>query len=157
MPVACCRRGSLSRRGAGATVYPGADAAIHVKFQLAWLPPLEVIGVKARCRVSASCQQCSGTTRRVVLRGDKQPREHLRVSTRASARAGISHVADVISLSQVVHRVLGRIRISVPVTTLREVDSRGYVRIGPSWVAVVRALLHIAVVALAVEVSAVPF
>src|SRR5829696_9999526 len=123
MPVACCRRDSLSRRGAGATVYPGADAAIHVKFQLAWLPRLEVIGVKACCRVRViSCQECSGTTRRVVLRGDKQPREHLRVSTRASASAGIDHVANV-----VIHGVLLRIsRISVPVTTLREVDSRGY-------------------------------
>src|SRR5918998_2134602 len=120
IPVACCRRDNLSRRGAGATVYPGADAAIHVKFKLAWVPRLEVIGVKARCRVSASCQQCSGTTRRVVLRGDKQPWEHTRVSTRASASAGIDHVSDVINA------------VGPTVTTLREVDSRGYVRIGPS-------------------------
>ena len=102
MPVACCRRDSLSRRGAGATVYPGADAAIYVKFQLAWVPPLEVIGVKARCgvcvcRVSVdSGQLCVGTKRCIVLYGYRQPHELMRVSTRASVLACIDHVADVI-------------------------------------------------------------
>jgi hypothetical protein len=53
MALACCRRNSLSRRRRGVTVYPGLDAAIDVKLQSAWLPPLEVIDVKACCRVSA--------------------------------------------------------------------------------------------------------
>jgi hypothetical protein len=153
MPVACCRRDSLSRRRRGVTVYPGDDAVIHVKLQSAWLPRLEEIGAKARCWVCASCQPCSTTTRRVVLRGGKQPRVRDRVRTRASARAGINHVADV-----VIHRVLLRIsRINVPVSTLRETDVRGYIRIEPTRVAVVGALAHIAVVALAVDVGAVSF
>jgi hypothetical protein len=153
MPLACCRRDSLSRRPRGVTVYPGADAAIHEKLQFAWLPRLQVIGAKVRCWVSASCQQCSLTKRRVVLRSDKQPRVHVRVRARASARAGINHVADV-----VIHRVLLRIsRINVPVSTLREADVRGYIRMEPFRVAVVGALGHHAVVALAVGVGAVPF
>src|ERR671915_2122020 len=111
MLVACCRRDSLSRRRRGVTVYPGFDAAIQVKLQSAWLPRLEEIGAKVRCWVCASCQPCSVTTRRVVLGGDKQPRVHVRVRARASARAGINHVADVI-----------RGVVGAPVTTLREAD-----------------------------------
>src|SRR5215211_3571020 len=43
----------LSCRRRRVTVYPGLDAFIDVKLQSGWLPPLEVIDVKACCRVSA--------------------------------------------------------------------------------------------------------
>jgi hypothetical protein len=56
MPLACCRRDSLGsrrqRRRRGVTVFPGFYAAIDVKLQCVWLPPLEVIDVKVCCRVS---------------------------------------------------------------------------------------------------------
>src|SRR5215213_8097813 len=52
MAVGCCRHDSLSRRRHGVTVYPGLDAVIDVKLQSAFLPRLEVIDVKACCRVS---------------------------------------------------------------------------------------------------------
>jgi hypothetical protein len=126
MPLACCRRDSLSRRRRGVTVYPGFDAALDVKLQSVWLPRLEEIGGKACSGVSASCQQRSGTLRRVVLHGDKQPRVHDRVICRASVRAGINHVADVI-------RAVG----SASSATLREGDVRGYPWIGSTRVAVV--------------------
>ena len=45
------RRSLLRQPVAVATVYPGAYAAIHEKLQCVRLPRLEVVCVKARCRV----------------------------------------------------------------------------------------------------------
>src|SRR3712207_6155501 len=96
-----------------ATVYSAAYAGVHERFLCARLPRLEVISVKARCRAFATGQPRSRTTRSIVLRANKQPRELMRVRTRASAIACIDHVTDMISA------------VATPVAALREGDPRG--------------------------------